>query len=92
MMLEDEKEAEKLLQIIKLLKLADIEMNHKNFYGLTPLDMAEQPHIKQMLEHLGGQTGKCRDMTRLLSWDRERSRQEFTYCTDRRAIKLRSAS
>lgn len=83
-----------LKTILKLLLRRDgIEINHKNLCGLTAFDIAESAHVKQLLAHLGGRTARVLDMEKLLRWDRERSRREYTYVRDRvrRAIVRRDA-
>lgn len=82
-----------LKRILKLLlRREGIEINHKNMYGLTPFDIAETEQVKQLLAHLGGKTARVLNMEKLLRWDRERSREEYTYSRDplRHAIVLKS--
>jgi hypothetical protein len=83
-----------LKEILKLLVRCDsIEINHKNMNGLTALDAAEEPHVKDMLKQFGGRSARVLDMEKLLRWDREMSRHEYTYRRERLgAIKLRSSS
>lgn len=84
--------ASPLKQILKLLlRREGIDINHKNMYGLTPFDIAETEHAKQLLAQFGGKTARELNMEKLLRWDREKSREEFTYCRDRarRAIVLK---
>lgn len=82
-----------LKRILKLLLLCEgIEINHKNMYGLTPFDVAESKPVKHLLAHLGGKTARVLNMEKLLRWDRERSREEYTYSRNplRRAIVLKN--
>ncbi|TYZ67299.1 hypothetical protein PybrP1_012774 [[Pythium] brassicae (nom. inval.)] len=86
--------ASTLKTILKLLlRREGIEINHKNMYGLTAFDAAESERVKQLLAQLGGRTARVLDMEKLLRWDRERSRREYTYVRDRvrRAIVRRDA-
>lgn len=81
-----------LKRILKLLLCREgIDVNHNNMYGLTPFDVAESEPVKQLLAHLGGKTARVLNMEKLLRWDRERSRDEYTYSRDplRRAIVLK---
>jgi hypothetical protein len=81
-----------LKQILKiLLRREGIDINHKNMYGLTAFDEAESEYVKQLLAQLGGRTARVLNMEKLLRWDREKSREEYTYSRDRmrRAIVLK---
>lgn len=83
-----------LKEILHILARCDhVDFNHKNLYGLTAYDTAEESHVKEMIHRLGGRTARITDMEKLLRWNRERSRVEYTYCHDRpRRIQLRDPS
>ncbi|GLE04544.1 hypothetical protein PINS_up013499 [Pythium insidiosum] len=83
---------DKLQQILRLLVRSDgIDINHKNMYGLTPYDTAEEDHVKELIHRLGGRTARIVDIDKLLRWDREQYRKEVTYSRRRpRSIQLRA--
>lgn len=77
-----------------LARCEHIDINHKNMHGLTAYDVAETESVKQLIARYGGKTAHGIELERLLRWDRERSRDEFTYCAEmnrRRAIRLRKS-
>lgn len=78
-----------------LVRCEHIDVNHKNMHGLTAYDVAETENVKQLIARYGGKTAHGIELDRLLRWDREKSREEFTYCAEirrRRAIRLRESS
>lgn len=75
-----------------LVRCEHIDINHKNMHGLTAFDVAETENVKQLVARYGGKTAHGIELDRLLRWDREKSREEFTYNAEihrRRAIRLR---
>ncbi|KAG3030416.1 hypothetical protein JG687_00008344 [Phytophthora cactorum] len=73
-----------LKTILKLLLRREPEdggadVNHKNMYGLTSVDVAETPASKQILAQLGATTARVVPVERVLRWDRDRFRDEIEY-------------
>ncbi|KAG6974382.1 hypothetical protein JG688_00003107 [Phytophthora aleatoria] len=73
-----------LKTILKLLLRREPEdggadVNHKNMYGLTAVDVAETPASKKILAQLGATTARVVPVERVLRWDRDRFRDEIEY-------------
>ncbi|KAI9995175.1 hypothetical protein PInf_012222 [Phytophthora infestans] len=85
-----------LKTILKLLLRREPEdggadVNHKNMYGLTALDVAETAASKLILTQLGASTARIVPVERVLRWDRNRFRDEIEYLPPpgRRRVMLR---